>query len=68
MSTTKKRVAIKVDASVFGKRIGDPVKKGEILGNFAGSDIEAPFNGIVENVSFDSEDHTLAVVLLAISR
>ena len=67
MSNSVNRVALKVDASMFEKHAGDRVKKGEILGNFAGSDIEAPFNGIVENVSFDSEDHTLAVVLLSIS-
>lgn len=64
MSTSKNTVAIKVDASVFGKRIGDPVEKGEILGNFAGDDIEAPFNGIIEHVSFDSDDHALVVVLV----
>ena len=67
MSTTKNKVALKVDASVFGKRIGDPVKKGEILGDFAGNDIKAPFNAIVENVSFDSEDHALVVVLVETS-
>ena len=49
---------------MFEKRIGDPVEKGEILGNFAEGDIEAPFNGIIEHVSFDSDDHALVVVLV----
>ena len=64
MSTFENKVVIKADASVFGKRIGDSVKKGEILGNFAGDDVKAPFNGRVENVSFDSEEHALIVVLV----
>lgn len=63
MSTSENRVTIKVDASVFGKRIGDSVQKGEILGNFAGDDVKAPFSGIVEHVSFDPGDHALIIVL-----
>lgn len=65
MNAHENRTAIKVDASVFEKTSGDRVKKGEILGNFAGNAIEAPFDGIIEGVSFDSEDHALIVVLVA---
>jgi len=63
MNTNEDRTAIKIDASVFEKKIGDSVKKGEILGNFAGSAVEAPFDGIIEGTSFDPEDHALIVVL-----
>ena len=63
MGTDEDRIAIKVDASVFEKKSGERVKKGEILGNFAGDAVEAPFDGIIEGVSFDAEDHALVVVL-----
>ena len=63
MNTHDKKTAIRIDASVFEKKNGDSVQKGEILGNFAGNDIEAPFDGIIEGVSFDPEDHALIVVL-----
>jgi len=64
MSTSVNKVVIKADASVFRKRIGDSVKKGEILGKFAGDDVKAPLNGKIESVFFDSEEHALIVVLL----
>jgi len=63
MKRSEKRVAVKVDASAFGKKAGDPVQKGEVLGRFANDDVKAPFNGIVEGVSFDANDHALIVML-----
>ena len=63
MDTSAKRVALKVDASVFGKQAGDKVRKGEVLGNFAGDEVKAPFDGKVEGVSFDPGDHALIVVV-----
>ena len=63
MNTNEDRTAIKIDASVFEKRIGDSVKKGEVLGNFAGNAVEAPFDGIIEGTSFDPGDHALVIIL-----
>ena len=60
---TAQRIALKVDASVFGKQVGDPVRKGEVLGKFAGDEVKAPFDGKVEGVSFEPGDHALIVVL-----
>lgn len=60
---TAQRIALKIDASVFGKQAGEPVKKGEVLGYFAGDEVKAPFNGQVEGVSFDPGDHALIVVV-----
>ena len=62
MDTTK-RVALKVEASVFGKQAGDKVRKGEILGRFAGDEVKAPFDGKIEGVSFEPGDHALIVVV-----
>jgi hypothetical protein len=64
MSTSEKRIALKVDASMFKKHAGDRVKKGEILGNFADSEVESPFDGIIEGVSFDSDDHALILMIV----
>ena len=64
MSISANRIALKVDASMFEKRAGDRVKKGEILGNFAGSEVESPLDGIIEGVSFDSDDHALILVIV----
>ena len=63
MSPSNQNIAVKVDASVFGKHIGDHVHQGEVLGNFAGNDVEAPFDGVIKGVSFDSGDHALIVVI-----
>lgn len=63
MDTKTNRTALKVDASVFHKQDGDQVKKGEVLGNYAGQAVKAPFDGVVEGVSFDSDNHALVVVL-----
>ena len=57
-------IALKVEGSMFEKQAGDRVKKGEILGNFADSEVESPFDGIIEGVSFDSDDHALILVLV----
>ncbi len=64
MNTSANRIALKVDASMFEKHAGDRVKKGEILGNFADSEVESPFDGIIEGVSFDSDDHALILVMV----
>jgi pyruvate/2-oxoglutarate dehydrogenase complex dihydrolipoamide acyltransferase (E2) component len=64
MSASVNKVFIKADASVFCKRIGDSVKKGEILGKIDDDDVKAPFNGRIESVFFDSEEHALIVVLV----
>ncbi len=58
------RVVIKVDASVFERNAGDVVEKGEILGNFGGRAVEAPFDAIIESIAFDADSHTLVVTLL----
>ena len=63
METSTQRIALKVEASVFGKHAGDPVRKGEVLGRFAGDEVKAPFDGKVEGVSFDPGDHALIVVV-----
>jgi hypothetical protein len=64
MSTSVNRIALKVDASMLEKQTGDQVKKGEILGKFTDSEIESPFDGIIEGVSFDSDEHALILVLV----
>ena len=64
MNTSANRIVLKVDGSMFEKHAGDRVKKGEILGNFADSEVEAPFDGIIEGASFDSNDHALILVLV----
>lgn len=64
MNTSANRIALKVDASMFEKHAGDRVKKGETLGIFADSKIESPFDGIIEGVSFDSDDHALILVMV----
>ena len=63
MTSKEHKAAMKIDASVFTKKIGDFVNKGEILGNFAGDAVKAPFDGTVEGTSFEPEDHALIVVL-----
>lgn len=56
---------IEVDASVFGKDIGDRVTKGEVLGRLRGKDVSAPCDGIVKMVAFDSDSHHLTITILA---
>jgi hypothetical protein len=56
-------IAIKVDASIFEKKIGDSIKSGEILGDYGGSSIKAPFDGIVKGITFEPEDHGLIILL-----
>ncbi len=64
MKTTENRVVIKVDASVFERNVGDLVEKGETLGRFAGGTVEAPFNAVIESISFDADSHALVVTLV----
>jgi hypothetical protein len=63
MTTKVKKTVIRVDASVFEKKSGDRVEKGEILGHFTGSAVKVPFDGIIEGISFEPDDHTLIVVV-----
>jgi hypothetical protein len=58
------RVVIKVDASVFERDVGELVEKGETLGRWAGRAVQAPFNAIVESISFDADSHALIVILV----
>ena len=64
MSNSANRIALKVDASMLEKKPGDQVKNGEILGEFTDSEVESPFDGIIEGVSFDSDDHALILLLI----
>ncbi|MDY0091938.1 MAG: hypothetical protein RBT80_04485 [Candidatus Vecturithrix sp.] len=63
MDTSTKQFVLKVEASAFGKQLGDPVRKGELLGRFAGDQVTAPCNGTVKGVSFDPVDHVFMVVI-----
>lgn len=63
MDTPAKQIVLKVEASVFNKQLGDPVRKGELLGRFAGDEIKAPCNGAIKGVSFDPIDHVFVVVI-----
>jgi hypothetical protein len=63
MSARENNIAVKIDASVFSKQVGDSVKQGEILGEFAGKTVTAPCDGIIEGASFEPEDHALIVVV-----
>jgi hypothetical protein len=63
MSANENKIAVKIDASVLEKQVGSSVKKGDVLGNFAGKAVKAPFDGIIEGASFEPEDHALIVVV-----
>jgi hypothetical protein len=63
MSTHENKIAVKIDASVLEKPVGSTVKKGDVLGKFAGKAVKAPFDGVIEGASFEPEDHALMVVL-----
>ncbi|GAK58466.1 hypothetical protein U27_05440 [Candidatus Vecturithrix granuli] len=63
MDTSAKQIVLKVEASVFSKQLGDPVRKGELLGRFAGDEVIAPCNGTIKGVSFDPVDHVFMVVI-----
>lgn len=64
MNSSANRIALKVEGSMFEKQAGDRIKKGELLGRFADSEVESPFDGIIEGVSFDSDDHALILVMV----
>jgi hypothetical protein len=64
LSISVNRIALKVDASMLEKQPGDQVKKGEILGKFIDSEVRSPFDGIIEGISFDSDEHALILVLI----
>ncbi len=63
MDTSAKQIVLKVEASVFNKQIGNSVRKGELLGRFAGDEVKAPCNGTIKGVSFDPVDHVFMVVI-----
>jgi len=58
------KAMILLEASQFGYDIGDVVRKGTILGVLKGKPVVAPFDSIIQSVSFDSEQHLLTVVLV----
>ena len=64
MDRSEQRLAIRVDASVFEKKVKDHVAKGEVLGYYNGEPVNSPCNARVESVSFDSDDHALVVILV----
>jgi hypothetical protein len=68
MSTHANKIAVKLDASVLEKQVGSSVKEGDVLGNFAGKAVKAPFDGIIEGASFEPEDHALIVVVKSKSK
>jgi hypothetical protein len=53
-----------VDASTFGYDVGDHLSSGETVGVFKGRPVLAPFDSVIQSVSFDSEEHVLTVVLV----
>lgn len=63
MSMRANTIAVKIDASVFEKHVGDSVKKGDVLGEFAGNAVPAPCDGVIEGTSFAPEDHALIVAV-----
>lgn len=58
------KAIILLEASQFGHDIGDIVRKGTTLGVLKGKPVVAPFDSVIQSVSFDSEDHLLTVVLV----
>ncbi len=64
MSEQPEKVTISVDASVFSKQLGAHVKQGEVLGQRGGKPVVAPFDARIKAASFNSDDHTLDVVLV----
>ncbi len=64
MSVTRYRVVIKLDRSLFEFNVGDSVKKSETLGYLEGRSVEAPFEAVVEDVCYSTEDQTLVVTLV----
>lgn len=64
MSEKTEKVTISVDASIFSRQLGESVKQGEIVGQRGGKDVTAPFDALIKAASFNSDDHTLEVVLI----
>ncbi len=60
------KAIILLEASQFGHDIGDIVRKGTALGVIKGNPVVAPFDSIIQSVSFDSEEHLLTVVLVEV--
>ena len=58
---------IVIEASDFEKNVGDRVSSGETLGLYERQLIVSPFEGKIESISFDSEEHALRIVLEEIS-
>lgn len=63
MNSSEKQIVLKVEASAFTKQLGDRVRKGELLGRFAGDEVTAPCNGVIKGVSFDPAEHVFVVVI-----
>jgi hypothetical protein len=60
------KTIIFLEASQFGHDIGDVVRKGTILGVLKSKPVVAPFDSVIQSVSFDSEEHLLTVVLVEV--
>lgn len=64
MNKESNKYVLRIEASAFSKKEGDPVAKGERLGYFNGRPVQAPCNATIEGVSFNAEEHELIVVLV----
>jgi hypothetical protein len=61
------RTIVKVNASRFGKRDGELVSKGELLGYLNGEEVKAPCNARITGAAFDATKHELVVFLEKVS-
>jgi hypothetical protein len=64
MSDKPEKITLHVDASVFNRRLGDHIKKGEMLGQRGGQDVNAPFDALIKAASFEPDNHLLEVTLV----
>jgi hypothetical protein len=73
MNKESNKHVLRIEASAFSKKEGDPVAKGERLGYFNGRPVQAPCNATIaclrathrqKGVSFNAEEHELIVVLV----
>jgi len=58
------KAVILLEASQFSYNVGDIVPKGGILGLLRNEPVVAPFDSVIQSISFNSEEHTLTVVLV----
>ncbi len=62
----QRSILVDCDVLAFSKRVGDVVRRGEIVGRYQQQDVHIPFDGVIEGIFCDGQSRVAHVALVGL--